>query len=105
MREIEVKVEPHGSSMNYYCIYYRYKKRFNFLNCWKRLVEVWDGASLTYDQPVMFEDFDYTVRYAKKLKENPELIKEHYIIEDEKYKKAKKRRGQYYQERNKSIKI
>lgn len=101
--ELEVKIEPHSSSMRYYCIYYRYKKRSNLFNFWKQLVEVWDGAYLNYDQPVMFSDFDEAVKYGKELKDNPSLIKEHYDREDKKYQEAKKRRKDEYKSRNKKI--
>ena len=103
--EIEVKVEPHGSSMKYYCILYRPKKRFNFFNWWRTLVSVWDGASLSFDQPVMFSNFDDAVEYAKKLKDNPELIEQHYDRERKRYAEARDRRNKYYNNRNKSIKL
>lgn len=105
MRAIEIRVEPNGSSMKYYCIYYRDKKRFNFFNYWKQLVEVWDGAELTYDQPILIADFNQAVSYAKRLKANPKLIDEHYEKEDKKYNQIKERRNQHYQERNKSAQI
>lgn len=102
-KEIEVKVEPHSSSLNYYCIYYRKKRKINIFNFWNRMVEVYDGASLSYRQPVMFQNFYFAVEYAKKLKENPHLIEEHYKKEDEKYEKCLKEREYRYNKRNKSI--
>lgn len=101
--ELEIKIEPHSSTMKNYCIFYRYKKKFNLFNCWKRLVKVADNPYLRYDQPVMFFNFDYAVTYGKRLKNNPNLIKEHYQKEDKKYQEALKRRNDYYKSRNKSI--
>lgn len=100
--EVEIKIEPHSSSMSYYCIYYRFKKKFNLFNTWRQLVEVWDGASLSYDQPVLFSNFNDAVEFGKKLKNNPNLIKEHYDREDKRYIDAKKRRNDYYNSRNKT---
>lgn len=103
--EIELKVELLHSTMKLYCIYYRKKKKFNLFNYWKRLVRVWDSVYLDFDQPVLFEDFDKAVEYAKKLKSNPKLIEEHYKKERIKYNEAKKRKNVYYQKRNRFIKI
>jgi len=61
--ELEIKIEPNSASLLYYSIYYRPRKRFNFFNPWKQLIEVWDGANLSYDQPVLFEDFDKDIFY------------------------------------------
>jgi hypothetical protein len=101
--ELEIKIEPHSSSMHFYCIYYRYKRKFNLFNSWKQLVEVWDGVNLSYDKPVMFNNFDDAVEYGKKLKDNPNLIGEHYAKENKKYQDSKQRRCDYYNSRNKSI--
>lgn len=103
--EIEVKVEPHSSSLAYYVIMYRPVKRFNLFNFWRTLVEVWDGASLNFSQPVMFQNFDHAVEYAKRIKTNPELISEHYKEQNEIYKKAVERRRNHNIERNKSAKF
>ena len=72
---------------------------------WNMLVSVWDGVYLSYDQPVMFDSFDFVVQYAKRLKENPHLIEEHYKKEDEKYEKSLKEREDRRNKRNKSIKL
>jgi hypothetical protein len=101
--KVEIKIEPHSNNMSYYCIYYRFKKKFNFFNTWKQLVEVWDGAYLCYDQPVLFSNFDNAVKYGEQLKKNPNLIKEHYKKEDKKYQDAEKRRSDYYNSRNKTV--
>lgn len=101
--ELEIKIEPYSSSMKYYCIYYRFKKKFNLFNIWKQLVEVWDGVYLNYNQPILISDFNDAVEYGKKLKNNPNLIKEHYDKENKKYQDAKKRRNDYYNSRNKTI--
>lgn len=99
---LEIKVKPHSCSMAYYCIYYRYKQKFNWFNIWKKLICVYDGANLYYDQPVLFSNFDDAVKFGKTLKDNPNLIKEHYQREDEKYEKALKQRNAYRNTRNKS---
>lgn len=100
--EVEIKIEPHSSSMSYYCIFYRFKKKFNLFNTWKRLDEVWDGGCLNNDHPVLISDFDDAVKFGERLKNNPNLIKEHNDIEDKKYRDAKKRRDDYYNSRNKT---
>ncbi len=96
---IEVKVSPNSSSLAYYKIQWRKKKLFS---SWKTLVKVWDGAFLNYDQPVLFSDFEEAVRFAKGLKNNPELIKQHYDKQDKIYQEAKKRRKQIFNARNKT---
>lgn len=103
--ELEIKIEPHSESMRFYCIYYRYKKKYNPFNFWKQLVCVWDGAYLRYNQPVLFSDFNTAVEFGKSLQRDPNSIKKHYQKEDQKYKQAKKRRDQYYNSRNKTIVI
>lgn len=103
--KIEVKVEPHSSSLRFYVIRYRPLKRFNLFNFWRTLVEVWDGASLNYSQPVMFEKFEHAVEYAKRIKDDPSLIDKHYEEQDKIYEKARERRIKYNQERNKSAKL
>ena len=103
MKELEIKVVPHSDSMKFYCFYYRFKKKFNLFNSFKQLVEVYDGANLSYDQPVMYSNFEDAVEYAKKLKENPALIDEHYKKQDEIYQQALKRKENYRKERDKSI--
>jgi hypothetical protein len=100
--EIEVKIEPNSASLRYFCIKYRPKKRINWFNWWSTLVQVWDGAYLTYDQPVLFESFENAVRYGKMLKQNPILIKEHYERQDKIYSASLKRRKEYSDNRNKS---
>lgn len=102
LKEIEIKVEPHSSSMKYYVIRYRPKMKINWFNYWRTLVEVWDGASLSFDQPVMYDSFDDAISIAKKFKENPSLIDKHYKNEREKYMQSKKRRDDYYKSRNKT---
>lgn len=105
-KEIEVKVSPNSSSLAYYKIEWRYKrKRFNFLNPWKTIVEVWDGAYLNYDQPVLFQSFEGAVEYANKIKKDPSLIDKHYEEQDKIYNDAKERRLKERAERNRSIKI
>ncbi len=101
-RELQVKIEPHSSSMRYYCIYYRYRKRFNLFNFWKQLVEVHDGFYLNYSQPVMFSDFDAAVAYGEQLKANPSLIDEHYAREDKRYQAALQRSRAEYNSRNRT---
>lgn len=103
--EIEVRVEPHSSSMKYYQILWRKKKKFNLFNFWEVLVEVWDGACLNYSQPVMFGNLEDGIEYAKKLKSNPNLIEEHYKKQDKIYSDAKERREKEYESRNKTFKI
>lgn len=103
IKEIEVKVEPHTSQCNYYCIYYRTKRKINIFNFWNLLVEVWNGAYLSYNHPVLIRCFDDAVKYAKQLKENPELINKHYKEQDELYDKLKKEREDKYNERNKTL--
>lgn len=39
-------------------------------------------AYLSYDQPILFSNFDDAVKYGKQLKNNPNLIKDR---EDKKY--------------------
>lgn len=99
-KELKVKVELHSSSGAYYGIYY---KRPGWFKSWYTLVEVWDGASLSYDQPVLFSEFEAAVEFAKKLKENPELIDKHYERQDEIYKKALQRRNAEWERKNKAI--
>lgn len=99
--KLEIKIEPNSDSLLYYSIYYRPKRRFNLFNPWNQLVEVWDGANLSYDQPVLFDNFDKAVEYGNQLKSNPKLIKEHYDREDKKYNESKKKRDEYYDTRNK----
>ncbi len=103
-KEIEVKVEP-SISRNYYKIYFRQKKRFNLFNFWKPMVIVWDGASLNYDQPIMYRDFDQAVKFAKELKANPELIQEHYEQQDKIYAESIKKRKEKYNSRNRNMTI
>lgn len=52
-----------------------------------------DGVYLEYDMPVLFSTYENALTYANKIKNNPNLLIEHYIIEDEKYEKSLKRRG------------
>lgn len=103
VKEIEVKIEPHSNSLDYYCVYWRKKKRFNLFNCWSRMVSVYDGAQLTYDQPLMFSRFEDACNYGERIKKNPNLITEHYLIEDKKYKLALERRKKRSDERNKIV--
>lgn len=100
--EIEVKVSPHSYSMHYYQIHWRKKKRFNLFNFWKRMVTVWNGATLTYDQPVLYSNFDDAIAYASRLKANPKLIEEHYKKQAEIYKNAKEERQKNDRDRNKT---
>lgn len=51
------------------------------------LVYAWDHSS--YDQPVMYENFEEAVAHAKRLQENPALIDEHYKREDERFRKMR----------------
>jgi hypothetical protein len=102
--EIEVKVSPHGS-MRYYQIHWRKKSKYkivNFFRSWNRLVEVWDGGVLTYDQPVLFSNFGAAVEFAMEIKNDPKKLEKHYEREDEIYERAKKRREEYLRERNQS---
>jgi hypothetical protein len=110
--EIELKVTPHSNSMRYYQIHWRVKKKpgmgklfLQLIEGWNQLVCVWDGAALTNDQPVLFENFDEAVSYAEKLKANPELLEEHNQKQDEIYRAAKERRNKSYSDRNKSRNI
>lgn len=103
--KIEVLVEPHGTSMKYYCIKYRPKKRFNLFNPWRMLVQVWNGSSVTYDQPVLISNFDYACEYAESLKNNPLLINQHYEREDKRYKKACEAREKELKERKRTAKF
>lgn len=103
MEGIEVKVEPHSQSMNYYSISFRKKRRINLFNSWRRLEYVWDGVELSYDQPMLFDKFEDAENYAKKLKANPKLIEEHYKNQDEIYQRAKERRSKHANDRNKSL--
>jgi len=102
-KEIEVRVEPNSSSLRFYKIHYRPKKRFNLFNTWRTLVEVWDGANLSFDQPVLFDKFETAVEFAKKLKEDPTLIDQHYERENARYEKSQERRRKEREGRNKSI--
>lgn len=100
--ELEVRIEPYTSSMQYYCIYYRWKKKINLFNTWRLLIQVWNGAYITYGHPVLFPNFDYAVEYGKTLKSNPKLIEEHYKKQDQIYEEALNKRNDYYDSRNKS---
>lgn len=102
MKQLEILIEPHSSSMRYYVVRYRNKKKYNIFNSWRTLHEVWDGVYLTYDHPILFENFEEAIVYGKKLKNNPKRIRDHYKKQDEIYLKAKKRRKGYKQLRNKS---
>lgn len=104
-KEIEVRITPHGTSMRYYQIHWRVKKKFNLFNFWKQIVTVWNGAELSYDQPLLYSHFNDAVAYAKKIKENPALITEHYKEQDKIYKKAKEDRDKYHNTRNKSLTV
>ncbi len=86
MKNIQLKIKPTSSYLLFYKILYRKKCWFSFLIPWKTLLK----NSITIDyykehptckpnikQPVSFEKFDDAVEYAKKLKENPQLIDEH----------------------------
>lgn len=101
MKEIEIKIEPYSSSMAYYCIYYRYKKKFNIFNFWKQLEHVYDGVEISYN-PMLFSIFDDAVEYGEKLKKDPSLIKEHYVEQYNIYQEALKRKNEYIKSRNKS---
>lgn len=102
IKEIEVKIQPHSSSLQYYCVYWRKKKRFNLFNAWNRMVSVFDGVYLTYDQPLMFDRFEDACNYGERIKKNPDLITEHYLNEDNKYKLALERRSKRTIERDKT---
>ena len=99
---IDVKVIPFSEN-NYY-IKYRYKwKYLNFLNPYWTLVEVWNGACLDYEQPVLFSNFNDAVKLAKHIKENPNYIKEHYNKQDKIFEDELKRRKQ--NRKNKRLKL
>ena len=103
---VEVKVEPYSHTLKYYCIKYRYSwKYLNFLNPYRTLVEVWDGACLDYEQPVLFDNFNEAIKFAKYVKKNPNYIKEHYRKQDKIFKDELKRRKQNRNNRNKSLKL
>jgi len=99
MKEIKLMVTPYGESMKYYCIQY---KRKGFFTPWLTLVKVHDGAYLTYDQPILYPNFDDAVKHAERLKANPSLIDEHYEEQNKIYREAKQRRDNHIQERNKT---
>jgi len=100
---LEVKVIPQSDSLDYYVVLYRPKKLINIFNPWYIVVEVYDGAELRTDFPVMNHSFDEAVKYAKEIKANPQLLIDHNKKENEKYKSAVKRRNENYKLRNKSI--
>ena len=104
-KELILKVSPYTDTGKYFVIRYkyRYKKTRKTIffgeetyyteDKYKLLVEVCDFLeySVRFNQPVFFETFDLAIEYAKKLKENPSLLEEHYKREQEKYDKAIKR--------------
>lgn len=99
-KKIKVKVELHSSTSDFYCIYYKEDKWWKE---WRQLVGVWDGLYLEYDQTVLFSNFDEAVEYAKKLKENPELIDKHYEKQDKIYEESLRKRNEKWKRKNKSI--
>lgn len=104
--ELQIKVKLYSYSGNYYGIYYRYKwKHLNWFNPYKSLVEVYEGAYLINNHPVLFEKFENTVHFAEQLKANPNSIKEHYKEQDKIYKETKKRKNEYFKSRNLSKNI
>lgn len=86
----------------YYIIQYRPLRKFNWFNSWRTLVRVYDGAYLTFDQPVMDNDFDAMVKMAERMKANPSLIDEHYQRQREIYHKAQVRRNEELNNYNKT---
>ena len=103
-KEVEVRVRPHGSGLRYYCIEYRVKKRFNWFNVWERYCYTWNIGidSFDPDQPYLYENYEYALQRAKKLKDNPELIDENNKKRWDDYKERCKKLEEYRAERNKS---
>ena len=103
-KEVEVRVIPHGSSLSYYCIEYRVKKRFNWFNPWERYYYTWSISVDSFDpnQPHLYEKYEYALERAKKLKNNPELIDENNQKRWNEYNDRCKRLEEYRAERNKS---
>jgi len=64
-KEIEIRITPHSSSMSYYQVHWKWKKRFNLFNFWKRMVNVYDGAWLA-----SYEWLDYIKRTIEEDIEN-----------------------------------
>ena len=108
-KEIQVKVSPHSSSLAYYTIEWRRKRKYlNFLNPWKLMVEVhWSGGScsVSYSQPVLFPNPGSAVEYANKLKKDPSLIDKHYEVQDKIYIRKKQERLEFLTNRNRTIKL
>lgn len=101
MQNIQVRVTPNGSSLKFYKIQYREDLGFwSFLLRWRTIVSVWDGAELSYDQPVLFERFQDAEAWAKELKAKPRLIKRHYQKQDKIFEEARERRARNFQDRN-----
>ena len=112
MKKVDVKVELHGSNSEYYCIFYRPKRKINLFNFWIRLEETLDDYRIQIstitrfganrNQPVLFENFDLAVERAKELKANPELIDEHNRKEEEKFILATEERNEHRRKKNRS---
>lgn len=106
-KEVEIKVEPFGESMSYYCIHYREKKRFNWFNSWITYCYTWSMGIESFDphQPHLFSKYDDALEEAKKLKSNPELIDENNEKRWKRYNELCDELKKYKEDRNKSAKL
>ena len=98
--EIQVKISPYSSSLQYYSVLWRRKRKINIFTPWRRMVRVWEGFDLVPDQPMLFSRFEDAEAYAKELKKDPSLIEKHYEEQAQIYSELKEQREKYRKERN-----
>ncbi len=94
-KTLQLKIAPHTQSFSYYVVSYRWVRNFLWHNpfTWNsgkfKILQMThkshlDGQ-LDPEFPVMFENFDEAVKFAKKFKRHPHLLAEHILREKEKY--------------------
>lgn len=96
MKEIEVLIKPYTSQCRNYVVSWRNKRKINWFNFWNEIPCVYSFVNLSYDTPKMFSNWDEAVLYGRQIKENPQLLKDHQIEQDKKFKRL-------FYERNKTL--
>jgi len=113
MKEIEVSVKPFWNENEEFLAYrdqfivrYRLKRENNVLNFWKDIItyEFW-GYSILKKRKMTFRQYDEAVEYAKKIKENPEIVFSHIAKEKERIAKNEKELKECNDRKNRKFRI
>jgi hypothetical protein len=111
MSELKFRVEPYGSSGDYYSIEYReefdgFWSILNFLIPWTYVYRTYHiGLLNSYPDkyfPALYSDFDSAVRDAEKYKNNPKLLKDFIESQTREYDRIYKECEEYRKSKNKS---